>query len=328
MNNKTALPKISVIMPVLNGEKTIRLAIQSIINQDYPNFELIILDGQSADNTLRIIETFKQYITYLESSNDGNPTVAVNKGLRLATGDLIVTLMCDDFYEAGTFKAIASAYQTYPNVDMYTCGGRLVEYNSALQAYKIKSTHASARQLALNFHNICFANPAICCRFIKRSLFGKIGIYTPTIDNTIVSNANDKEFLLRAVISGAKNHTINFIGHNYVSHPGSLTFSGNRKMTAKLYVEHCYFANRLKSKFTLTSDQIKMLDHWYCHQSARLAFYRLVICDFKQAFAVIKQDLPKHPIKWMTHFIFAPIDFLLRRGTHKLKKIFTANEYL
>lgn len=328
MSTTASLPKISVIMPVLNGEKTIRRAIQSVVDQSYPHLELIILDGKSTDTTLDIIESFKPYVTYLESSKDGNPTIAVNKGLTIASGDLIVTFMCDDFYEKGTFAAIAAAYQTNTDIDIFTCGGRLLTFDSNVQAYKIQSIHASENQLDLNFYNICFANSAICCRFIKKSLFDRIGDFISIIEDGRVSHANDKEFLLRAVIHGAKNYTIPFIGHNYVSHPGSFTFSGNRKMTAKLYVEHCYFVTKLTNQFSLSPEQTKILQHWYYHQSARLAFYRFMISDFHAALTIIKRDLPRHPIQWLTQFIFAPFDFILRRSSGKIKKIFSRNKYL
>lgn len=322
------LPKISVIMPVLNGEKTIRRALQSVAAQNYPNTELIILDGKSTDNTLNVINEFKDHIAYLESSRDGNPTVAVNKGLKIATGDLIVTFMCDDFYEKGTFDAIAKAFQHHPEMDIYTCGGRLLEESDITKAYKIISTHASKEVLELNFHNICFANSAICCRFIKKSLFDKIGVFLENIPDGRVSHANDKEFLLRAVILGAKNHTIDFVGHNYVSHPGSFTFSGNRKMTVKLYVEHRYFVSQLFKQHNLTHQQIKALDQWYYHQSARLAFYLLATRQFSAAKMVIKEDLPKYHLEWLASFIFAPIDFAWRRATRKIKGFFTKCEYL
>lgn len=327
MNTTTALPKISVIMPVRNGEKTIRQALQSVVDQNYPHLELIVLDGKSTDGTLRILESFQSHITYLESRQDGNPTIAVNKGLSIATGDLIITFMCDDFYETGTFAAVAAAYQTHPECDIFTCGGRMLTFNTQTQAYHIQSIHVSPAQLDLNFYNICFANAAICCRFIKKSLFEKIGNFIETMEDGRVSHANDKEFLLRAVIHGAKNVAIDKIGHNYVSHPGSFTFSGNRKMTAKLYIEHCYFVRRLTQQHTLTSHQTKFLTYWYHHQSARLAFYRFVIRDFKAALNTIKYDLPQQPVMWIMHFIFSPVDFLYRRGKQKIKKLFSKPSY-
>ena len=123
-------PKISIIMPVLNRGDMIEKAIVSVINQQYPQTELIILDGGSTDNTLDIIKRYENHIAYWHSQHDGSAPLATNIGIGKSTGDLIALLMSDDVYEPGLFHRIAEAYAAYPDVDIYTCAGRLVEVDT------------------------------------------------------------------------------------------------------------------------------------------------------------------------------------------------------
>jgi glycosyltransferase involved in cell wall biosynthesis len=89
-------PLISIIIVVFNGVKTLEDALVSVINQTYNNFELIIIDGGSSDGTLNIIEKYKSKIHIFISEPDTGIYDAMNKGIKLAKGDWIFFLGCDD----------------------------------------------------------------------------------------------------------------------------------------------------------------------------------------------------------------------------------------
>ena len=88
--------KVSIITSCYNREATIR-AIESVLSQDYPNIEYIIIDGASKDNSLNIINEYKDRITTIISEPDHGMYEAINKGIRLATGDIIGLVHSDDF---------------------------------------------------------------------------------------------------------------------------------------------------------------------------------------------------------------------------------------
>ena len=90
--------KISIITATFNSESTIETAIQSVANQTYSEIEHIIIDGGSTDNTLSIIEQNKAKISKVISEPDEGIYDALNKGIKLATGNLIAFLHADDFY--------------------------------------------------------------------------------------------------------------------------------------------------------------------------------------------------------------------------------------
>ncbi|NIJ53718.1 glycosyltransferase family 2 protein [Dyadobacter arcticus] len=90
--------KVSILTVVYNGAKTIRQSIESVLKQDYSDIEYIIIDGGSRDGTKEIIESYGEKIAVFVSEPDAGIYDAMNKGIQLATGDIIGILNSDDFY--------------------------------------------------------------------------------------------------------------------------------------------------------------------------------------------------------------------------------------
>ena len=91
--------KVSIITVVYNSKNTIKETIESVLHQDYPLIEYIIIDGQSNDGTLDIIKMYKDKISKLISEKDNGIYDAMNKGIKLANGDIIGILNSDDIFE-------------------------------------------------------------------------------------------------------------------------------------------------------------------------------------------------------------------------------------
>jgi glycosyltransferase involved in cell wall biosynthesis len=91
-------PKITLITPCYNAETYIGRCIESVVSQGYNNLEYIIVDGNSSDNTLGIVNRYKNHITKIISEPDENLYDAINKGIEIATGDVIGVLNADDFF--------------------------------------------------------------------------------------------------------------------------------------------------------------------------------------------------------------------------------------
>ena len=89
--------KVSIITTCFNREGTIRGAIESVLVQDYPNIEYIVIDGASKDGSMAVINDYKDKITKIISEPDHGMYEAINKGIRLATGDIIGLVHSDDF---------------------------------------------------------------------------------------------------------------------------------------------------------------------------------------------------------------------------------------
>ena len=100
-------PLISVVMPSFNQAKYIEKSILSVLNQDYPNKELILIDGGSNDGTLQIIKKYEKFIDYWISEKDEGQSDALNKGFKVCKGKIFCWLNSDDLFLPGTFEIIS-----------------------------------------------------------------------------------------------------------------------------------------------------------------------------------------------------------------------------
>ncbi|HRY33158.1 MAG TPA: glycosyltransferase family 2 protein [Bacteroidales bacterium] len=107
---KTNLPKISVITPTLNQGQYLEETILSVINQNYPDLEYIVIDGGSTDNTKKILERYANRITSWISEPDSGQGHAINKGLSLATGKVFNWLNSDDVMPPGTLAEVGKMF--------------------------------------------------------------------------------------------------------------------------------------------------------------------------------------------------------------------------
>ncbi|HOT76744.1 MAG TPA: glycosyltransferase [Candidatus Wallbacteria bacterium] len=95
---KSALPKVSVITIVYNGAAGIERTIKSVLGQGYKNLEYIIVDGGSIDGTIDIVKKYEDKIARWVSEKDRGISDAMNKGIALATGDIVGMIHADDWY--------------------------------------------------------------------------------------------------------------------------------------------------------------------------------------------------------------------------------------
>lgn len=103
-------PKITVITPSFNQAQFIEETIKSVISQNYPNLEYILIDGGSHDGTKEIVEKYSDRITYFVSEPDSGQANAINKGFQKASGDIICWLNSDDIFEPNTLWIVANNF--------------------------------------------------------------------------------------------------------------------------------------------------------------------------------------------------------------------------
>jgi glycosyltransferase involved in cell wall biosynthesis/SAM-dependent methyltransferase len=112
------LPKISIVTPVFNGQDHIREAIVSVISQSYPNLEYIIVDGDSTDDTMKIVSEFAPMITRIISEPDQGMYDAIAKGMLAATGEVCGYLNSDDMYEPGGLLRVGEYFRDHPRASV------------------------------------------------------------------------------------------------------------------------------------------------------------------------------------------------------------------
>ena len=131
-NRATALPKISIVTPVFNNAPYIENCIKSVLNQDYPYLEYIIIDGGSIDGTAHIIEKYAHLLAYFVSEKDRGQTHALNKGFARATGDIFAWLNADEQYLPGTLFDVGRAFSSHLGLDFFY-GNRIIVNSDLLE---------------------------------------------------------------------------------------------------------------------------------------------------------------------------------------------------
>jgi glycosyltransferase involved in cell wall biosynthesis len=114
--------KISLVTPCFNASKTIRRTLSSVAAQGYPDLEYIVSDGGSRDGTLEIVEEFRHMIAHIDSRKDKNAADAVNRGFRVATGQIRGYINADDILMPGALARVAEAFRQHPEAGVITGG--------------------------------------------------------------------------------------------------------------------------------------------------------------------------------------------------------------
>ncbi|HLD76655.1 MAG TPA: glycosyltransferase [Rickettsiales bacterium] len=274
-------PKISVITPIKNAQETLEKAIKSLIAQNYPNLEYIVIDAQSTDETHKIIKKYEQYInTFI--SNDWNVVKAENEGIKIATGEIIAFLNADDFYEKNILLKVAEEFQKNDNLDIVSCLYRVIKKDENGNYTTIETSTQEKMQLEKNNIIISYG---INARFFKKTIFEKYGFMVEMDEKNRVFSSNDVEHLIRIVLKGVKNKTINYVGYNYLAHKNSNTFLQDTQTKIILYEDRIFIAKMfLNSKeFELPTVWQKTFRKWLIKYHTRIVLYMIRRRKFRQA---------------------------------------------
>jgi glycosyltransferase involved in cell wall biosynthesis len=110
-------PKISIVTPNYNGANFLEETILSIVRQDYPNLEFIVIDGGSTDGSVEIIKKYEKYLTYWVSEADHGHGHALNKGFARTTGEIMAWINSDDKYYPYTFSTVAEIFNKFDDIN-------------------------------------------------------------------------------------------------------------------------------------------------------------------------------------------------------------------
>jgi len=177
---------VSIITVVFNNKNLIRQAIDSVISQDYLYVEYIVIDGGSTDGTVDIIEKYRDKISVFISEPDGGVYDALNKGIALATGDVVAILHSDDIF--CDEHVVTNMVKIMFNSDAEFCFSDLVIVDTVTDKVL---RYYMASYFSRWMFRMGWMPPHPTC-FIKKSLFDEFGLYS--LDYKVVS---DFDFLVR-----------------------------------------------------------------------------------------------------------------------------------
>lgn len=229
-------PSISVILPVYNGEAYLKKSIESIINQTFKDFELIIVDDCSVDNSGRIAQecaSLDQRITYLRNEHNLKLPESLNKGFSQAKGDYWTWTSCDNIYLPQAFEKLLESIERNKKVGLVYSSMQIINEDN-----KIIDFVEAGPSDALIFRNVVGA-----CFLYRSSVASQVGAYDPSL-----FLCEDYEYWLRiARISSIKLLPICY--YQYRKHTKSLSCTHEKEVIKKgIYVQKKYYPFFIKTR--------------------------------------------------------------------------------
>jgi glycosyltransferase involved in cell wall biosynthesis len=165
-------PRISIVTPSYNQGQYLEETIQSILSQNYPNLEYIIIDGGSTDSSVDIIKRYSKYLAFWVSEKDKGQSDAINKGFAKATGDIFTWLNSDDLYNPGVLFQVADYWTKHPDCRFLTGDGEYVDPTGRIRWYYYKAGPFSHTDLFHTCKGIRLLQPSV---FFGRDAFVQAG---------------------------------------------------------------------------------------------------------------------------------------------------------
>ena len=223
MPNGREWPKISVVTPNYNYGCYLEETIRSVLLQSYPNLEYVVMDGGSNDGSLAIIRKYERWLTW-ESKPDNGPSGAINKGLRLATGEILAFLNSDDYYQPGTLAQIACKINAARN--RYVVMGDTNQVNAQGKLLRLWQVRTPSLNSLLFQYRLCRIRGIIVMPnqpsvFWHRHVQEKLGYFREDLKYGF-----DYEYWLRMLAKGFKFHNVHEVYSNYRFHQQSLSGQG------------------------------------------------------------------------------------------------------
>lgn len=251
-----AQPKMTVLTPSRNRGDKIARALRSVLDQNYPDVEHLILDGASTDDTLNVVARFPH--AQVASRSDTGAQNAVNKGLAVATGDIVGLLCSDDWYPPGAFAAVAAAFMVNPDLD--AVAGKAFFFHEGETKAFLECRHGVGIEMGAE---IMFGAPCLASWFIRRDSLLELGGYREEFGISA-----DREMAVRLWLRG-RISVVQEALYCYEVHPGSRTLMTTADTNLDIVREHLVISSRLSENPTVASEVHKLARLWHDFELVR-----------------------------------------------------------
>lgn len=218
LNKDPSWPKISVVTPSYNQGQFLERTILSVLNQNYPNLEYIIIDGGSTDGSVEIIKKYEKYLAYWVSEKDKGAPHAINKGFKIATGEIFAYLNSDDIYLPDALNIACMNFLKDGKIDLVYGHVYMIDEND-----KIFNLAVALPFKPKEYLYGLFSIPQQGS-FWKRVVYESIPFFNE--DNL---TCWDGEFFLKASLAGFNLCKVDFTFACFRIHKNSITGSGRLK---------------------------------------------------------------------------------------------------
>jgi glycosyltransferase involved in cell wall biosynthesis len=262
---------ISIITPCLNRALFVSEAVESVLQQDFADVEHIVMDGGSTDGSLEILSRYPHLRAY--SQPDKGIYDALNKGIRLANGDVLGFLNTDDFYEPNILKVVAKAFTENPQLDGVVGGASIFSGNSPdTRVTMMEFPCVPPNQL---LRRATVGAPIFNAWFLRRRLLEELEGF-----DSRYRYVADRDLLIRMAYQGCIYASIDQPFYHYRMHSGSYTLSGEESGEAAYMFETRRLAENYLRRKGLRSGEKKHFKAWH----SQIMMEQIITAVHKKAF--------------------------------------------
>ncbi len=178
-------PLVTVVIPVYNGERFIKEAIENIVSQDYPSLEIIVVDDGSTDNTVKIIEELPYDIRLFKNEGNCGPSITRNRGIRDVSGEYITFLDVDDYWPENNLKLLVNEITSDPSLELVHGYAQVIRFNKQVGDYD----YVGSPKDSFKYY--------IGAGIYKKDVFNKVGLF-----NENLRYAEDEDWYRRVYEQG------------------------------------------------------------------------------------------------------------------------------
>lgn len=214
------LPSITVVMPNYNDSEFIGRAIESVLGQDYPRLEFIIVDDASSDDSVDIIRSYGDAINLVCHEKNKGHAAAVNTGLRLVNGDLVCWLNSNDSYVSGILPHVGKYFVDHPDVNVIFGDFNVIDVGDRVLLRQRVLPLDYAYGCMIGFGNLV----TVSTMFMRKHVLDKVGLLDESYHYV-----PDNEFIFR-VAQDFHIQKVNLRIANWRHHPSSITMRGRKSV--------------------------------------------------------------------------------------------------
>ena len=293
----TKVPLVSIITPSYNQGQFLETTIQSVINQNYPQIEYLVIDGGSSDTSLDIILAYAQRLAFWVSEPDQGQSHAINKGLERSRGDILGWLNSDDLLFPDTVSLVVDSFSKHPEIDViYGHLERIDDFGSIIPTPSLPKDRVTFSKN--HIIGECLVNQP--GSFWRRKAMERVGLLDPNLHYGM-----DYEYWIRLALDGAR----------FLRLPETLAYfrlSAESKtvgQTALMALEQLAILDRILDRDDLS--QVTGLSMQQIKAQAHLAKSQISLHAF---YGYLKQKQWTQAVSWLGRsFQFNPLGIFRRK---------------
>lgn len=294
------LPKISIITPSFNQGNYLEETILSVLNQNYPDLEYIIIDGGSTDNSLELIRKYEHRLKYWVSEKDNGQAHAINKGLTHCTGQIFNWINSDDTMTDGALFKIAAAFE---NSETDIVAGEVNEFNEVGILRKVKNQKLAIDEYLKKDVELIYHQPAV---WLRMDIMKDVGFFKEEMHYCF-----DQDYMMRYLLHHNNVCYVNEVLANFRIHDNSKSVALSEKFAWDFRMMYKDFWTLQKESTLKCKAKRKYLEYeWPLLNGSINMAEKSRLSNFSSALKAIFKDpgyrLNKDSIGWLKHILLGP----------------------